>query len=232
MIEVESFASDRSLTAAAASDIIGLLKQAIALRGKARLVLTGGTLGIKILGDFRTLGVDLSNVEIFFGDERFVGLEHPDRNEHQGIVAWPELSAAKLNRFPATNTSLEQAANVFNSHIESLLGPLSDSAPVFDVVILGMGPDGHIASLFPGHQQAEKWIIGEKASPKPPAERLSFSYQALNRSRAVIFLASGSTKAEVAKCAIQDPNCDLPAAKVKGLEITRWYVDEEINREL
>ena len=95
-----------------------------------------------------------------------------------------------------------------------------------------MGPDGHIASLFPGHQQAEKWIIAEKASPKPPAERLSFSYQALNRARAVIFLASGTAKAAVAKCAIQEEACDLPAAKVKGLELTRWYVDEEISREL
>ncbi len=232
MIEVKEFSSEAALTAQAASDIALLLEQAIALRGKARLVLTGGTLGIKILGDFKTLGLDLSNVESFFGDERFVDLEHPDRNEHQGIVAWPDLSAAKLNRFPAADTSLEEAAREFNLHIESLFGPLGDSAPVFDVVILGMGPDGHVASLFPGHHQAQSWIIAEKLSPKPPAERLSFSYQALNRSRAVIFLASGSAKVEAAQCAIQNQACDLPAAKVKGLELTRWYVDEEISREL
>jgi 6-phosphogluconolactonase len=232
MIEVKDFSSDSALTAQAASDIAVLLEQAIALRGKARLVLTGGTLGIKILDDFKILGLDLSNIDIFFGDERFVDLDHPDRNEHQGIVAWPELSAAKFHRFPAADLPVEEAANVFNSHLESLLGPLSDSAPVFDVVILGMGPDGHVASLFPGHQQAKTWIIAEQASPKPPSERLSFSYQALNRSRAVIFLASGSSKAEVAKCAIQVKACDLPAAKVKGLELTRWYLDEEISREL
>ena len=232
MIEVRSFASEQALTAQAANDISRLLEDAIALRGKARLVLTGGTLGIKILGDFKNLGLDLSNLEIFFGDERFVDLEHPDRNEHQGIVAWPALSAAKLHRFPSADLPVEVAAKEFNLQIESLLGPLSDSAPVFDVVILGMGPDGHVASLFPGHQQAQNWIIAEQASPKPPAERLSFSYQALNRSRAVIFLASGSAKAEVAKCAIQDEACDLPAAKIKGLELTRWYLDEEISREL
>jgi 6-phosphogluconolactonase len=232
MIEVQAFASDQALTKQAASDITRLLKQAIALRGQARLVLTGGTLGIKILGDFKTLGLDISNVEIFFGDERFVGLEHPDRNEQQGIVAWPELSAAKLVRFPATDLSVEEAAAEFNLHIESLFGPLGDSTPVFDVVILGMGPDGHVASLFPAHQQAQSWIIAEKASPKPPAERLSFSYQALNRSRAVIFLASGSAKVEAVRCAIQNEACDLPAAKVSGLELTRWYLDEEISREL
>ena len=232
MIEVKDFSSDSALTSQAASDIAVLLEKAIALRGNARLVLTGGTLGIKILGDFKNLGLDLSNVDIFFGDERFVDLDHPDRNEHQGIVAWPELSSAKLHRFPAADLPVEEAANVFNSQIESLFGPLSETAPVFDVVVLGMGPDGHVASLFPGHQQAKTWIIAEKASPKPPAERLSFSYQALNRSRAVVFLASGSAKAEVAKCAIQDEACDLPAAKVRGLELTRWYVDEEISREL
>jgi 6-phosphogluconolactonase len=232
MIEVKALSSDSDLTAQAASDIAVLLEQAIALRGNARLVLTGGTLGIRILGDFKNLGLDLSNVDIFFGDERFVDLDHPDRNEHQGLVAWPELRSAKLHRFPAADLSVEEAAVQFNAQIESLLGPLSDSTPVFDVVILGMGPDGHVASLFPGHQQAQNWIIAEKASPKPPAERLSFSYQVLNRSRAVIFLASGSAKAEVAKSAIQDEACDLPAAKVTGSELTRWYVDEEISREL
>jgi 6-phosphogluconolactonase len=232
MIEVKDFSSDSALTAQAASDIADLLEQAIELRGNARLVLTGGTLGIKILGDFKNLGLDLVNVDILFGDERFVDLDHPDRNEHQGLVAWPELRSEKLHRFPAGDLPVEEAAVQFNAQIESLLGPLGDSTPVFDVVILGMGPDGHVASLFPGHQQAQNWIIAEKASPKPPAERLSFSYQALNRSRAVIFLASGSAKAEVAKSAIQNEACDLPAAKVKGLELTRWYVDEEISREL
>jgi 6-phosphogluconolactonase len=232
MIEVKDFSSDSALTAQAASDIAELLAQAISERSKARLVLTGGTLGIKILGDLRALGLDLSNLEIFFGDERFVELDHSDRNEHQGITAWPELSSANLHRFPATDRSVEEAAKEFNSQIESLFGPLSKAEPVFDVVILGMGPDGHVASLFPDHQQAENWIVAEKASPKPPSERLSFSYQALNRSRAAFFLASGSAKAKVAKCAIQDADCELPASKVRGLELTRWYVDEEISREL
>jgi 6-phosphogluconolactonase len=103
---------------------------------------------------------------------------------------------------------------------------------VFDVLILGMGPDGHVASLFPGHQQQHNWIIAENDSPKPPAQRLSFSFEALNRARNVVFLASGNSKAEVARCAIKDSDCDLPAAKVKGLELTSWYVDQEISREL
>ena len=232
MTEVRTFESDVALTFQAAKDIEALLAQAISDRGCASLVLTGGTLGIKILEDLRSLNLDLSRLDVFFGDERFVGLDNADRNEHQGLTVWPELANANFHRFPASNATLAEAANTFNGHIEKLLGPLEAPSPVFDVLILGMGPDGHVASLFPGHVQERSWIIAEGDSPKPPAQRLSFSYEALNRARNVVFLASGRAKAEVAACAIRDIECDLPAAKVKGLELTRWYVDQEISREL
>lgn len=232
MTEVLAFDSDAALTAQAAADIAEILKTALAERGTARLVLTGGTLGIKILGDLAKQQLDLSKLDIFFGDERFVALDHADRNEQQGLSAWPELAQAKLYRFPDTSNPLDSSAQAFDAQVEDLLGPITDKTAVFDVVILGMGPDGHVASLFPGHQHPVSWIVSEHNSPKPPSERLSFSYQALNRSKAVVFLASGSSKAEVARCAINDSECDLPAAKVKGLELTRWYVDQEISRAL
>jgi 6-phosphogluconolactonase len=232
MTEVISFDSDDALTLQAAKDIAVLIGQAIAERGRASLVLTGGTLGIKILEDLRALNLDLAKLDVFFGDERFVALDHADRNEHQGLTTWPELANANLHRFPAATMSLTDAANTFNGHIEELFGSLESSDPVFDVLILGMGPDGHVASLFPGHQQQRSWIIAESHSPKRPAQRLSFSYEALNRARNVVFLASGLAKVEAAACAIRDSDCDLPASNVKGLELTRWYVDQEISRAL
>ncbi len=232
MTEVLTFESDSKLTAQAAKDIAKLLNSAIAERGAARIVLTGGTLGIKILADLASQGLDLSKLEIFFGDERFVALDHADRNEQQGLDAWPELAMAVFHRFPANGRPLVAAAEAFDAEVTALLGPISGESAVFDVVILGMGPDGHVASLFPGHQHKTSWIVAEPASPKPPAQRLSFSYQALNRAKAVFFLAAGSAKAQVARCAIRDVNCDLPAAKVGGLEITRWYVDQEISHAL
>jgi 6-phosphogluconolactonase len=169
---------------------------------------------------------------VFFGDERFVAFDHEDRNERQGLCVWPDLASSDLHRFPASETELADAAEAFNQTVTELLGPIDSQLPAFDVVILGMGPDGHVASLFPGRSHQILWIVAEHESPKPPAQRLSFSYQALNRARSVIFLASGSAKAQVARCAIKDSECDLPAAKVKGLELTRWYVDQEISREL
>lgn len=232
MTEVLSFDSDAALTAQAAADIAGILETAVAESGIARIVLTGGTLGIKILGDLAKQQLDLSKLEIFFGDERFVQLDHEDRNEQQGLNVWPELIQAKLHRFPDKVDQLDASAQAFDMDMENLLGTISDTSAIFDVVILGMGPDGHVASLFPGRQHPVRWIVSEHNSPKPPSERLSFSYQALNRSKAVFFLASGSAKSEVARCAIKDSKCDLPAAKVKGLELTRWYVDQEISRAL
>ena len=232
MTEVLAFETDAALTAQAANDIAELLNQAIHERGRASLVLTGGTLGIKILSDLKALGIDLAKLRVFFGDERFVAFDHEDRNERQGLSVWPDLASSDLHRFPASETELADAAEAFDQTVTELLGPIDSQLPAFDVVILGMGPDGHVASLFPGHSHQIRWIVAEHESPKPPAQRLSFSYQALNRARSVIFLASGSAKAQVARCAIKDSECDLPAAKVKGLELTRWYVDQEISREL
>jgi 6-phosphogluconolactonase len=232
MIEIQSFSNTTQLTSMAASDVAVILVAAIKERGRATLVLTGGTLGIQILGDLADQNLDLEKIEIFVGDERYVALDHPDRNEFQSIEAWPELAGAHFNRFPATGRPLDAAAEAANAEFVNKFGPIDTASAVFDVVLLGMGPDGHVASLFPGKQHEMAWVIAEHASPKPPAQRLSLSYQALNRARNVFFLASGEGKLEAAKSAIQDVNSQLPAAKVTGLDLTRWYLDEEISRGL
>lgn len=232
MIEVNSFSNNQELTAKAAQDAEQILLEAIAERGKARLVITGGTLGIQILSDLRKLGLPLEKIEIMVGDERFVPLDHADRNEYQALEAWPELANFNLRRFPATGRPVDAAADAMSLELEAEFGDIESPLPCFDLVLLGMGPDGHVASLFPDKSHAVSWVVAEHASPKPPSQRLSLSYGALNRSRAVFFLASGEAKREAAQCAIAKADCDLPAAMVSGLELTRWYVDSEISRGL
>jgi 6-phosphogluconolactonase len=110
-------------------------------------------------------------------------------------------------------------------------GEVTDSNPVFDLAIVGFGPDGHVASLFPGRETGENWIVSESNSPKPPTERLSLSYKALNRASHMWFLAAGKPKAEVVRCALGG-QCDLPLAKVSGQTSTVWYLDRELSDEL
>lgn len=199
-------------------------------RPKKRILLTGGTLGIQLLEDLSGLELDLTDVIFYFGDERFVPFADKDRNEAQGLAVWPNL-ASRLHRFPEADVSLEQAALLMNTQLEQDLGPVDGLGPVFDLVVLGMGPDGHVASLFPGAAHETDWIVCEPDSPKPPSQRLSFSYEALNRSEEVWFLVSGEPKAAAVRCALQD-DCDLPAGQVKGLNSTLWFIDQELKRAL
>ncbi|MEY3560955.1 MAG: 6-phosphogluconolactonase [Actinomycetota bacterium] len=232
MIQVETSHSTAELTSKAAAGVAEIIEQTLLSAPRATVALTGGTLGIQILADLRAQNVDFTRVDFFFGDERFVALDHPDRNEMQGIEIWPELQELNLHRYPANGMPLDSAADLFDREVSNFFGSISQANSSFDVTILGMGPDGHVASLFPGRTYEKRWIVAEHNSPKPPNQRLSFSFEALNLSRHVFFLAASEAKLAAVQCALTNENCDLPAARVKGLEVTRWYVDEEISRGL
>ena len=210
-----------------AAEISKVITEALKRQPKFNLVLTGGTLGIAIAGALASEDVVWDRVRIWFGDERFVPLSDPDRNEAQALAVWPALAELNLVRFPAPPATLLEAANGFDAWFSQEFGSIGESDSVFDLVLLGMGPDGHVASLFPGHVHSKGWIVAEESSPKPPAQRLSLSYEALNRSRRVWFVVSGAAKREALRSALS--LAELPAAKVKGMEETRWLVDEEVS---
>ena len=214
------------LVTSAASDFATLAGELLATKPKIRILLTGGSLGIAFIAALADKRVEWDRVWLMFSDERFVPLDHQDRNEHQGITAWPEL-ALRLTRFPATDTEIEAAAAQTTAALEAELGSLSSEDSCFDLTVLGMGPDAHVASLFPGHTQKDSWVIAESDSPKPPAARLSLSYQALYRSERVWFLAAGESKSWAVAQSL-DPASGLPAGKVRGRSETVWYLDQEI----
>jgi 6-phosphogluconolactonase len=230
--EIRVLETPALLSMAAALEIAEEIQRVLEEKPRVRMVLTGGTLGIQILQDLRALEIPVAKLDVFFGDERFVPLDDSDRNEHQALEAWPELRAARLFRFPDSIGTLELARIEFDSLITRELGALSQDTAVFDILMLGMGPDGHVASLFPGRQHTEAWIVAETDSPKPPAQRFSFSYQALNRSEKVWFLVSGKAKAAVTRSIFSDPACELPAAKITGRSATNWFLDQEVSRAL
>jgi 6-phosphogluconolactonase len=221
--------TSKELLSQAAADFLALVSEVLESKPVANIILTGGSLGIALVGELSELNLDLSKVRFMFGDERFVALDNEDRNEHQGISLFPGLATQSLLRYPAANTELLTGQTLMNKAMTISYGSAEDNSDVFDLVILGVGPDGHVASLFPGHQSNGEWITAEQDSPKPPSERLSLSYRALNRANQVWFLASGAQKAGVVGSALYDENCELPLARVKGLQSTSWYLDKELS---
>lgn len=221
--------SSEELLSVAVNDFIGLLSDVLDSKPVANIVLTGGSLGVAFIGEIAKLELDLSRIRFLFGDERFVAFDHGDRNEQQGILQFPELAHRSLLRYPDANSDLLNAQKLMNKAMTVSFGNVHEQSEVFDLVILGVGPDGHVASLFPGHQNNGEWIVAEPDSPKPPAERLSLSYTALNRAGRVWFLASGAQKTQVIKSALNDADCGLPLARVKGMQETSWYLDKELS---
>lgn len=218
-------ADPAALIAQAIDDFGKLLVRLREQQSELTVLLTGGTLGIEFVGALGRSSIDLQGVTFIFGDERYVDVDHPDRNEKQALDLFRELEA-NLLRYPQPSGDLDQDAELFNSRISELLGPLEMPRKQIDLTILGMGPDGHIASLFPGRIHGKGWIVSESDSPKPPSQRLSFSYEALSSSERVWFLVSGSAKADSLRKVFAG---ELPAAKVQGLGETTWYLDSEIS---
>ena len=220
---LRSFESGDQLAKQAASDLAERIISLIE-RKNAHVVLTGGSVGIKTLSELAPLlkGENLSNLHLWWGDERFVEESSQERNfvqARQALLRHVSIPAKNLHPMPAKNNlSLNDSAGQFASALESV-------SPEFDLVLLGMGPDGHVASLFPGSNPVNhgSMVIAESHSPKPPAERISLSFGALSSAREVWFLVSGTDKAAAVSEVFTKRK--LPAALVTGKELTRWYLD-------
>ena len=200
---------------------------------RPRIALTGGTIAIAAYERLRADAADWSDVELWFGDERFVPEGHRDRNDQQARTAFLErldVPDSHVYAMPAHGCegSLAEAAD---SYAQTL------PAEPFDVVLLGVGPDGHVASLFPGFAQlheSERDVVEVFDSPKPPSERISMTLRALNRSEAVWFLASGTGKADAVTRALADEGSidQTPARGVMGSSETLWLLDQEAAQEI
>ncbi|PWH05763.1 6-phosphogluconolactonase [Brachybacterium endophyticum] len=237
-------AVSESLEAAAvraADDVAAHLAEAISARGEAHLVVTGGTIGTAtaeaLPAAFSEHEVDPEAVHVWWGDERFVDAESEDRN-HQavrtGFLEKIAFASGKLHPIPSTSSgmSLDEAAAWYGQELDRAGGDRpfrTRGEAFFDVLLLGVGPDGHIASLFPRHPSQQ--LDGASAvavvdSPKPPPLRISLTWPVLNSSRHVALLAAGEGKAQ----AVADAHrgiapWEVPASSVRGLETTTWYLD-------
>jgi 6-phosphogluconolactonase len=198
--------------------------------------LTGGTIADAIHREIARLGadteVDWSRIDFFWGDERFVAPDSPDRNSLKAREAFLDLLGVdpdRVHEIPssADAESVDAAATAYGDTVRAM------GVGNFHVLMLGVGPDGHIASLFPGHPQLDvddRIAVGVTDSPKPPPERVSLTFAALNRADEVWFVVSGSDKAGAVGRALAATPPDvheIPAAGVRGQGETIWYLDRE-----
>jgi 6-phosphogluconolactonase len=164
-------------------------RRCIAADGAFRLVLAGGTTPLAVYRDLARRSPDTSGWEIFFGDERCLTPEHADRNSRAARQAWLDASgipASRIHVIPAEFGPREGAVR-YAREIERW--------QPFDLVLLGMGEDGHVASLFPGHAHPEAdAVVGVTGAPKPPPERVSLNYATICAARERLLIVTGSAK--------------------------------------
>ncbi|MBC7589761.1 MAG: 6-phosphogluconolactonase, partial [Salinibacterium sp.] len=195
-----------SLAAAVAARSITKVVDLVAEFDEASVVLTGGTMGSAVLEAINSSpardSVDWSRVNVWWGDERWLPAGDPQRNETQARAALLDhvpLDPARVHAFAASDSGLELEA-ASDSYAAEIAAHTRANAtmPHFDITFLGVGPDGHVASLFPergGVRERAKTVICVRTAPKPPPERLSLTLPAINSSARVWLVVAGADKA-------------------------------------
>ncbi|MFE1645267.1 6-phosphogluconolactonase [Microbacterium sp. P01] len=204
--------------------------------------LTGGTSGIAVLraasASKKCAKIDWSRVHFWWSDERFVGRDDPDRNEKQARDAFLDsldIPAANIHAMASSDGHLDlDAAAVAYADELAQFAPADRSEtgawPSFDICFLGVGPDGHIASLFPDRAEigiVDEAVVAVRDSPKPPPERISFTRPVINSSQRVWMVMAGADKASALGLALAGANYrSVPAAGAKGRKRTILFVDQ------
>jgi 6-phosphogluconolactonase len=227
------------LAAAVAARLITRLVDVQSARGAASLVLTGGGIARRTLeavaGSPARGAVDWRRLDVWWGDERFLPSGDPERNETQARAALLDrldLDPERVHAVPGPDSphgaTPEAAADWYAAQLAARAEPGED-VPRFDVLMLGVGPDCHVASLFPEHpalHEEGRSVVGVHDSPKPPPTRVSLTFRALGAARDVWFLVAGADKAGAVGLALSGAGRQqAPAAGVSGTRSTTWLID-------
>lgn len=205
---------------AACQQVLTAAESAISAHGKFKLVLAGGSTPEKVYRLLAESNADWPNWHIYYGDERCLPSDHQDRNSLMASLVFldkVDIPAAQIFSIPA-ELGPELAAKRYS--------PIVAKADLFDMVLLGMGEDGHTASLFPGHHHEPNELVHPVYnSPKPPPERVSISAQALSNTKELIFLITGANK----QAAVNEwrSGANLPVATIATKIPFDIYIDSD-----
>jgi 6-phosphogluconolactonase len=228
-----------SLAGTVAEELVARLAAAQQAHGSASVVLTGGGVGIAVLERVAALhrdagtGIDWSALDVWWGDERFVPADDDERNEkaaRRALLDVVGVPAERIHAMPPSDGAFaepEDAAAWYAGELAAAASPGRD-LPRFDVLLLGIGAEGHTASIFPGSPAVhdERPVLAVRDCPKPPPTRVSLGFPAINSADEVWLVVAGAEKAPVVARALAgaDP-AELPAAGVHGVRGTQWLID-------
>ncbi|KAL6503937.1 hypothetical protein OROGR_025860 [Orobanche gracilis] len=241
--KVEVFDTDEDLSASLAKYTADLANVISKERGSFTVVFSGGSLFKslrKLVEQPYIDSVDWSKWHVFWVDERVVPKDHSDSNyllaynEFLSKVPIPPSNVYTINDALSAESAAGDYETCLKHLVKTKIVDLSQNNkfPKFDLVLMGMGPDGHIASLFPGHpliQEKEKWVCFIKDSPKPPPERISFTLPVINSSANIALVVTGAGKASAVCTALGDVSDSevLPVGLVDPEGELTWFLDKE-----
>lgn len=228
------------LAQAIAARLVTRLVDVQASRGSASVVLTGGGIGTATLAALRATpardAIDWSRLSVWWGDERFVPEDDEERNEKAARAALLDhvpLDPRRVHPMPAAGGAYgndpEAAAEAYAEELARNSRPEDHAdVPAFDVLMLGIGPDGHVASLFPEMPALyeERSVVAVRGAPKPPPTRISLTLPSIQAATDVWILASGESKADAVRLALSGTGpVQLPAAGAQGRKATLFLLD-------
>jgi 6-phosphogluconolactonase len=228
------------LARAAAARLVTRIVDVQSARGSASVVLTGGGVGTAVLAELAANrahdAIDWRRLDIWWGDERFLPTGDSERNEtgaRKALLDHVDVDPARVHPMPATDgpdgTDPEAAAERYTAALRAAARP-EDHAPVpsFDVLMLGVGPDAHVASLFPEMPALydERPVVAVRGAPKPPPTRLSLTFSSIRAAKEVWILAAGESKARACRLGLEGAGpVQVPVAGARGRQRTLFLLD-------
>lgn len=236
--ELIIYPDHETLSAANGARIITAVKDAQVARGVAHICLTGGRGGTSALAavwDSPAVGaVDWSRVDFWWSDERFLPAGDPDRNEtgaREVLLDKINADPDRIHPMPRLDGRIgDDVDAAAASYAEELIRAAGGSTMLFDVTMLGIGEDAHVASLFPGRDEqfSDLAVLSVRNSPKPPPTRTTFNMATINNSREVWLIASGAGKADAIKLALSGlPAKGAPAGAARGIDRSLVLTDQD-----
>jgi len=231
-----SFSDPTDLVDSLATFIIKAQKESVEKRGRFTVAISGGSLPKQLNGLIDKPGVRWDLWHVFYADERVVPLDHPDSNHRlcsESLFSKVPIPPHNIHSIdPSLLDDLEELADSYEQElIREFSSKNAVKYPVFDLILLGVGPDGHTASLFPGHAllvEDDRWVAYLDDSPKPPPKRITLTLPVINHAARVAFVASGASKVDTLKTVLDDPEAGLPASRVRPMTPGQvyWFVDD------